>query len=328
MNEEKDHIETLIAKLITNQISDEDRAEVENWCKQSAANQQLYDQYKKLYEIDKDYFIEPDLGLDINSEWKQFQSKITGAKTVEMVPTSTTNWFKVAAAVLLILASTYVVYNFLFKDELILHQTANAKQEFILPDNSKITLYANSSISYSSEFGEKDRAVNLEGEAFFDVERNETQPFVISTGKVRITVLGTSFNVSSTDSHTEVIVSTGLVSLSSNSSAKELQLSAGDAGMLSTNGELIQYKNEDPNFNSWKTGLIQFESTSLKKAIEDLNKVYNSSISISDQVTATCEVTATFDNQPLDSVLKVLTSTLDLTIEQNGQDIEITKAGC
>ncbi|QSE98060.1 FecR family protein [Fulvivirga lutea] len=328
MSEDKNHIEILIAKVITGQSTYDERIAVEDWCKESAENQQVFDHYKKLYAIDKGHFTVPDLAIDVDSEWELFRSKVSGAKTIEMTPKSSANWLKVAAAILLIFASTFIIYKYLFSDSLIIHQTADAKQEYVLPDKSIVTLNANSSISYTSEFGSTTRAIELKGEAFFEVERNEKLPFIISAGDARVTVLGTSFNVSTTSSATEVVVSTGLVALSSQSTDKKIELGVGDAGKLSSQGELIQYKNEDTNFNSWKTGLIVFESTSLKKAIEDLNKVYKSSISISDEVTATCEVTATFDNQPLDSVLKVLTSTLDLTIEQTGQDIEITKAGC
>lgn len=66
-----------------------------------------------------------------------------------------------------------------------------------LPDNSRVTLNSDTRIAYTDRFEGPDRTVKLDGEAFFDVEKDASRPFIVETGSVRMTVLGTSFNVRS-----------------------------------------------------------------------------------------------------------------------------------
>ena len=87
------------------------------------------------------------------------------------------------------------------------------QSSFILPDSSIVYLNAGSKLKYPKHFATNKRMVTLEGEAFFDVKHKTTQPFIIQTGKVSTTVLGTSFNVKAfpKESHIAITVKTGKV---------------------------------------------------------------------------------------------------------------------
>jgi len=72
----------------------------------------------------------------------------------------------------------------------------NSKSRLALPDGTQVWLNGSSKLTYSNgTFGKNDRAVTLTGEAFFDVVKNNSLPFIINTGPVTITVKGTAFNV-------------------------------------------------------------------------------------------------------------------------------------
>lgn len=76
-----------------------------------------------------------------------------------------------------------------------------------LPDGSQVMLSANSKLNYPSSFdGMKKREVFLDGEAFFDVKHNPNKPFVVHTGKVETTVLGTAFNVKANTGEANIVV--------------------------------------------------------------------------------------------------------------------------
>ncbi len=131
---------------------------------------------------------------------------------------------KVAAMLLLVAGVTYFSYTF-YKAKKINapatgqlvwneKQTPNGvKSAIILPDNSKVTLNANSKISYPRVFSGKYREVYLSGEAFFDVTKNARQPFIIHTQKLTVKVLGTSFDVKAypEDSVTEATLIRGSI---------------------------------------------------------------------------------------------------------------------
>jgi len=77
------------------------------------------------------------------------------------------------------------------------------KASVILPDGSKVWLNGDSKITYVGEFGNKTREVYLTGEAFFDVAKDKTKPFIIHTRTINLKVLGTAFNVRSYENEKE-----------------------------------------------------------------------------------------------------------------------------
>ncbi|MCR6718728.1 MAG: FecR family protein [Chitinophagaceae bacterium] len=129
--------------------------------------------------------------------------------------------FRIAAAIALLFALAVVGYQFFNKkdgensiDGLV--QKLNAKgvkSTIALADGSKVWLNADSKIQYPARFTGNTREVFLNGEAFFDIEKNPEKPFIIHLTNGTIRVLGTSFNVKAYDGETivETSVATGKV---------------------------------------------------------------------------------------------------------------------
>lgn len=95
--------------------------------------------------------------------------------------------------------------------------TSSSKTRITLPDGTSVVLNKNSKIAYNKDFGQGKREITLTGEAYFDVARNESVPLVVSAGPVRITVLGTAFNVRAytADSTIETSLIRGSIEVSS-----------------------------------------------------------------------------------------------------------------
>jgi ferric-dicitrate binding protein FerR (iron transport regulator) len=70
-----------------------------------------------------------------------------------------------------------------------------SRTKLILPDGTTVWLNASSKLTYGDDFMEKERRVQLEGEAYFDVVKNDSKPFIINTAIMNVRVLGTSLNV-------------------------------------------------------------------------------------------------------------------------------------
>jgi transmembrane sensor len=89
----------------------------------------------------------------------------------------------------------------------------SSKTNLILSDGTKVWLNAGSSLTYDTAYNKTVREVSLTGEAFFDVTKNKTKPFIIHTSKFDIKVLGTEFNVKSysTDRTTEASLIRGSI---------------------------------------------------------------------------------------------------------------------
>lgn len=304
------------------------------WRKQDQRNEVEYQSSKKLFDAATRHYkksIVPD--IDVENEWNVFLTKVGDEKPVrELKPVSAfSSFLRIAATVLVLVVSGALVYYYATKQESVVFQTTANTETVTLPDGSTVVLNRNSQIEYDTDFGDDNRNIALRGEAFFDVAKSPSLPFVISARNTTIEVVGTSFNVLAYDSiaAVEVIVKTGVVRFTVPMLNKSVQLTPGEKGAFaSDNNALEETVNEDPNYESWNTRKLVFNETHISEVIEAINKAYNTNVVLTGTVSDSCQLTVSFDNQSLDAVLNVLENTLNLTYRRVGNQIEIISAGC
>jgi ferric-dicitrate binding protein FerR (iron transport regulator) len=157
-------------------------------------------------------------------------------------------------------------------------------QVVTLPDNSKITLRKGSILHYPKQFAAAERNVKLEGEAFFEVARNEKSPFIIDAQAASVKVLGTSFIVKCNEAAASVVVKTGKVQMTDQTNKNAyLILTPGEKGSLK-NGALTEENVPVDNYMYWQTGIMQFSNTPLKNVVQQLNEITDSSIVVNTSV--------------------------------------------
>jgi len=143
--------------------------------------------------------------------------------------------------------------------------------------------------------------------------------------------LGTSFNIKAYPDQKEIIVTVnnGQVQFYLKSADKaKIFLTAGEAGKFSSaNRTFTKSINSNLNYASWETGIITFDKTKLSDALEVIQKQYNVNISFENNALGNCRITATFDNQSLDSILKMLEISFDIRVVNDGT-ITLIGNGC
>jgi transmembrane sensor len=331
-----DSVKALVTRYLAGEASADEEKQVLSWIGQSSDNERQYLEFKKVFELGRKHYVlksNEDLPINIDQEWNHFVRTVTSKEkpVVKLQSPSLSLWLKIAASLLIILVSGFVINYFTSQTDNVIYQTANNNLTVTLPDGSQVVLNKHSKLSYSPEFGEKDRSVTLEGEAFFNVKPDPQKTFIIQAKAAQVKVLGTSFDVKAYDSieAVEVIVQTGIVGFAVSELKTEIKLTTGQKGIYtSKNQHLASQENDDPNFLSWNTQKIVFVGNDLRAVMETLNKIYQANIVIATDVPPSCEVTVTFDHQSLEAVLNVLKTTLNLTYRINGNQIEITHAGC
>ncbi|WP_163410728.1 FecR family protein [Flavobacterium ajazii] len=197
----------------------------------------------------------------------------------------------------------------------------SGKQLIHLPDGSTVLLNDNSSLKYEqNSFNNKTREVTLTGEAFFDIKRNETKPFIVHTGKVQTKVLGTAFNINTHNSsnNIEVTVTRGKVQV-------------GDAqkiyGIITPNQQIKVNKNtlsfEQNKISAsivteWKSNYLILDDINMEEAIALISQKYKVQISLTNEKIKNCRITASFLNdEDLDHVLKVISSVIETEYRYN-----------
>lgn len=230
------------------------------------------------------------------------------------------NTFVRAAAILIIgiLISAIAFYTIpkqMKTHNRVVENNSNEIKMLVLPDNSQVFLNSGAQIQYPQEFSEDSRTVEFKGEAFFDISKNKEKPFVIKTGKSEIQVLGTSFNVNtlSKSAELEVIVKTGKVKVSKTD--KNVVLVPGEVAEVKNNS-ILKTKNTNKNYLSWKTKEFNFEGVELSQILTDLNKAYKVAIVIEKEEILKRKLNTGFKNQELETILKVIAETYNLSIKK------------
>ena len=236
---------------------------------------------------------------------------------------------KIAAVFLLLMAGSYGVYNFL-QYRIIQSASVDKPVEIILADGSLVSLHAASSLTYPKKFKRNERRVELNGEAFFEIESMPAKPFVVQINEVEIHVLGTSFYVNArADAKTiEVVVKTGEVAMVAPATQK-ISLSAGDRGVYSKqDGSVSLDPLENPNFLSWKTRHFVFENSALKEVFEVLEHTFGVHFTFSDQNLEYCRLTAIFHEKTFEEILGIIAETFSLSYSRQQGKIVVKGEGC
>ncbi|MDO5969541.1 DUF4974 domain-containing protein [Flavivirga aquimarina] len=186
------------------------------------------------------------------------------------------------------------------------------KFEIQLSEGTTVFLNSGTTFKYPVEFLEgKDRLVYVEGEAFFEVEKDEEHPFIVNANDINIRVLGTKFNVSSykEDMSINTVLVEGAVNLydkeSTYSTKTAIVLKPGyKATWNKSNNEALIEKVDVKLYSAWIDGKIVFRHMAFNEIIKILERHYNVDIVNNNKVLGDKFFTANFDIESIDQVLK------------------------
>jgi len=187
-----------------------------------------------------------------------------------------------------------------------------------LPDGSLVTINKHSGIIVPSVFKGKTREIKLTGEAFFNIAPDKNKPFIIHANGVTITVVGTSFNVRAVKGKAEVIVETGVVKVSNGRQTVKLL----PKEKVTADTLIIGEKDTtaDKLYSYYRSREFVCDNTPLKRLVEILNEAYDNHISIENSTIENLPITTVFKEEPLEHIITVITETLGITAEKNGNN--------
>ncbi|MGE4586478.1 MAG: FecR family protein [Mangrovibacterium sp.] len=182
-----------------------------------------------------------------------------------------------------------------------------------LPDRSLVNLSAGSRLVLPVHFRESQREVYLVGEAFFDVETNREQPFLVETSTLRVRVTGTSFNVSAYPDRSQVstYLHEGRVELCNNNNSlfpRWVELQPGlRADMDRENRQIKIREGNDRYYLLWKEGIVPFQDETVDNLLHRVEQYFNIVIRVPDQLAGKQRITGKLDlNRELPEVLEYI----------------------
>ncbi|HAS40934.1 MAG TPA: hypothetical protein DCS93_10660 [Microscillaceae bacterium] len=321
-------IEFLI-KYLMQQTSEVENKQVEDWLQTSEKNQTYLNELRGWFEKDAPqiHLTDEEIALD----WQKVKAQVKTPKKTTKTRKMGRWWITRIAAVILIGLAIGLIYTNLSGNEqgsqnMIATDAQKLKQQaLVLADGSKVWLNEGSRLHYPPQFGQKQRLVRLEGEGFFEVQRDEARPFKIQTGKLNVTVLGTSFNIRQQgNTSTQVMVSSGKVAVATQDQKQRVELIKGDMSNFDVqNGKLTKQINRDLNYLSWKTNTLVFKKATMGQIVADLSRHFKVSVNCTPALRQKFSFNGTFKQQSLDKILQVIELTLDVQISKQGNSILI-----
>lgn len=192
------------------------------------------------------------------------------------------------------------------------------RTKFQLPDGSTGFLNSGSRLKYPVTFiGE--RKVELLGEAYFDVVHNAEIPFHVNTPNLDIKVLGTTFNVIANENEPteEIVLQTGKVDVSDLNGKQLAVLKPDEQITLDIKNQTYQQnKVEATQYTSWKEGKLVFRNENMQQVARRLSRWYNAEVVVDSRQLDDYTFHATFMDEPLDEVLKLLAFTTPLSYHE------------
>ena len=193
-----------------------------------------------------------------------------------------------------------------------------------LSDGSQVILKSNSSITIGSSFNKSRRAVKLRGDAYFKVAENHEKPFIVFTGGISTSALGTSFYIHNKFNEGEGIainLLNGKVKVENEdkkSFDKEIILLPGESAESTDGVRLTKTKFDQAALRNWIKGSISFDKTPIPEAIQQLENWYGVEIKLNKEGLKNRMISGIYDNEPLEQLLKVICFSINRNFHISG----------
>lgn len=308
----------MMAKFLASEMSAGERAIFEKEVADSSDNGLLLNEITNYWER-MEY---TDSHTEFNTEraWNNLHARIQEEAHVAESRTlrlSAIKWYaRVAVLALLIALGGAIAFtDVLFTKSIVVAHSAGDPTTLVYPlsDGSVVYLSNGTTLTLSKKFGKRVRHVSLQGEAFFDVMPNPQKPFTVETGNAIIRVLGTSFTLKSLHRNDfELTVESGTVSVVDKDKKKEpLIAKAGERVKLVDNSFEKSAYAANP-FERWDNERLQFKDETVFHIIRVINKRYGADIVAESPTVGEKRITVTFDNNDINSMVNIISATLNL----------------
>lgn len=336
MEEENKHIDELIANYLTEGLDKNALDELKTWIAASAENQQYFIRQREIWfsAVSR----EAASVYDKDKAFENFRNRVESQKEIQSTSRrgfSLSALWRYAAVVAIIIAVGCISYwqgEVNVKDtfaDISVEVPLGSKTKLYLPDGTLVWLNAGSRMTYSQGFGVDNRKVELEGEGYFEVKRNEKIPFFVKTKDLQLQVLGTKFNFRDYPEDHEVVVSLleGKVGLNNLlREEKEAVLSPDERAVLNkANGLLTVESVTASNASQWTDGYLFFDEELLPDIAKELERSYNVKIHIANDSLKTFRFYGNFvrREQNIQEVLEALASTEKMQYKIEERNITI-----
>nr|MBI1230475.1 hypothetical protein [Cytophagales bacterium] len=295
-----------------------DLQELKAWLDKSPENRQKWESYQLLWKS-ASRLASKTPSPDRERIWSEIETKI-GEKKTYTIP----GFFRYAAAAAVILMiSVSVWFSISSKQEHFI--AGNGPMEIWLVDSSRVVLKEGAELKVSKDYLVEERTVFLEGDAFFEVKRNEQKPFLVQTESHFVNVLGTSFLVQSAKRNEATVsvfsgkVEFGIPSGQSSILTKDMS--------LTISGDQFIEKKKSANALAWWTGELKYDNAPLSQFVADMQYNFGIEVKVSATSLLGCGLTAKFEGLTADEMVQAVAMTFGSELQQSSKSSVVMQGG-
>lgn len=303
-----------IIRFLSNDLNEFEQRAVRDWINADRENQL---EFTRIADIWAAYKKEQKVDVDIKNDWRIILDRIDKANATPWWRRASQNWvYKVAAMLAIGFTIWAIKPRQLFVHEELVRMATKKNDLLILEDSSRVWLNQNAKLTYPARFDGDTREVFLEGEAFFEIQKNQAKPFIIHSQGTSTQVLGTSFLIKSDAAADSISVSVVTGKVLFTSGKEEVTMIHGDGASLNKKNGRMHKFHSDLNEVAWHTHELKFEKTRLQDVVLYLRAVYNTTFQV-DSAILKCRFTGHYKNESLDQILSDIELTLQASITKD-----------
>ncbi len=352
--------DSLLLKFLQKETSEEENAEILNWVSDSEQNREKFRRIHRAFHLNG--LKQHESEIDIEAAWNTLNNQMLNVKKLDQFGMGSVerekssawiqeSWirkskegqnywdgqrnvfWRVAASVAIILAvgvgslwSRHFFSNQLQSKDIRFESPAGEKSKIVLADGTLVWLNSQTILNYNVL---KPRSVTLDGEAYFEVAEDRKHPFeVMTTSGLKVTVLGTKFNLQSFagENLVETTLEEGVVTITGIDNGRAVKLKPGQKATFNTRTNQLQVENVSAEIYSvWKNNELRFTDITFGELIPRIERWYGIKVEMDSGISTADRFTMTIKTESLRELLTMMQLTSKFDYEINGEEVIIHK---
>lgn len=326
----------IIIRYLDGSASLEEKRRLLCWLKQSDQNRDDFSMTRDLWlacnaatgnELEVDIALEKLRGRILHEQCRMEQQAHRGRWHLHA-----RRWVQAAAILLLLLSIGYAISNrrengisqTVIRNQLITAE--GSKGRFTLPDGSVVWLNAQTKLTYPDPFQSDKRQVMLEGEAYFEVAKEQERPFIVQAGEIEIEVLGTCFDISSYSSSDliKAVLLSGSIKVSGKTIGEPIYMKPNDLFKYRRSDQVASVEQTHANFHAdWIKDKLVFDNDCLSDILTSMEGLYHVAIECPQSFAQSTRLSFTIRQESIEEVMAAISQIIPIRYEIKDKKIDI-----
>lgn len=323
----------LLRRFLTGETAPEEKQVLSDWFRSDLLREELDGFVRSKWEETTNSTIPADLRERM---FQRIQNRIitdTGVKRKNKVSTLR-NAIRYVAVILFVvgtglgshLYTKHVLWDVPAKDYLVRADKAQ-KASLVLPDGTRVWLNSDSEIKYTSLYGEEDRRISLDGQAYFEVAKDSLRRFIVQAGDLAVEALGTSFDVKAYQDDNLAVVTLFEGKVKASARREETFLLPDQSVEYNKEKGLLHMEmlSDASSACLWRNNELSFKDETLSEIATLLNRMYNIQVLFKTESVKHLRFTGVITNNSLENIIELISLTSPIKYTSKGDTIIIDK---